>query len=139
MYLIELSKIANNSRRWALSLGRIQRAVCMGLMQNVAANVRRLLAERGITGSEFARQVGVEPSVMSRWLNCKVTPLVQNIEKMAAILGVPVESLTQNPDTPKFQMSDREILEILDFLKKQGRDVYDLAEKISASRKPKKK
>ena len=111
----------------------------MGLMHNVSANIKRLLAERDMSASEFARLVGVDHAAMSRWLNCKAAPLVQNIDKMAKILGVPVEVLTQHPDAAHLPVSDQEVLQLVEVLRKQGRDVDALLKIISASRKPKKK
>jgi ribosome-binding protein aMBF1 (putative translation factor) len=54
----------------------------------------RRMVERGFTTSgELAREVGVSPSDVSRWINGRTQPSVPVLRKLAPILRVPVVEL----------------------------------------------
>jgi transcriptional regulator with XRE-family HTH domain len=132
MQFAKLLQTRHNPRRWALifSAKKAWKSP-MGLLQNIAANMRRLMAERGMSGAALADKIGVDHTVVSRWLNCKASPRLQNIEKMAKVFGVPVETLTQQPEAPTLSFDSDEIDELLALLRKQGRDVETLFKKLS--------
>jgi len=67
------------------------------LADNIMSNVRRRIDRMGIQDQEFARRVGVTPQVVSRWLNRKSNPGLNNVDKIAAVLGVSVETLARDP------------------------------------------
>lgn len=138
MQLAKLLQTGQNPPRWALFSVKAWKP-SMGLLQNIAANMRRLLDERGMTGVSLAEQIGVDHTVVSRWLNCKASPRLKNIEKMAKVFGVPAEHLTQRPETPIVSFDNDEIVELLELLRKQGRDVEAIGKRLKQLSARKKK
>jgi len=51
----------------------------------------KLRKERGLTHADVARAAGVLPSVFSEWKKGKSTPKYDKLQKIASVLGVPVE------------------------------------------------
>lgn len=52
--------------------------------------LRELLKQKKLSSIEFSRQMGVSKSTVSYWLNGKVFPGEETIQKIADTLGVPV-------------------------------------------------
>lgn len=55
--------------------------------------INALLAEKGMTGAELSRLLGVTNSVYSQWNKRKTTPKMSRMPKIAEILGVSVADL----------------------------------------------
>lgn len=59
----------------------------------VAAEINRLLTERGWSGRELARQAGIPPATVTRKLADLTAFDVDDLAKIAAALGVPLRDL----------------------------------------------
>lgn len=64
--------------------------------QEFARRVYRLMIERGWRQSELARQAGLSRDCVSTYTRGKSLPTSQNLEKLAAALGVNAEDLLPN-------------------------------------------
>lgn len=75
-----------------------------------------ILKERGMTGAELSRQIGVSTAVYSQWNKKKTKPSNKNVAKVAEVLGVPVSELTgeeqkeKPPDTGELSEADMRVL-----------------------------
>ena len=67
--------------------------------EHFAENVRRFMAERGMTQEELASKVGVSQSAVSNMLSRKSRPQSKTVSRFANALGVPAESLL-SADSP---------------------------------------
>lgn len=56
-------------------------------------NLRRIRKEKKITQKQLAEKIGVQPSAISKYETGKVSPTVEQLEKIAEVLEVPVMSL----------------------------------------------
>lgn len=59
----------------------------------VIMRLKEIVKEKGISGSELARKMGVSPAYINQALQGKVNLSVAKCEEFARILGVPVASL----------------------------------------------
>ena len=73
----------------------------MKLRQNLAANIRRLRAERGLSQDDFAALVDVHRTYINHLEGAKRSPTIDVIEKMAERLDVSFIDLLGEP--PKKQ------------------------------------
>lgn len=79
------------------ALSSRERLVPVGLRENFAANLKRLLRERNMTQRSFAGLIGSNEAVVSRWLKLKNYPDPDLLERVAAALGVEYTELVKNP------------------------------------------
>ena len=56
-------------------------------------NLRRIRKEKKITQKQLAEKIGVQPSAISKYETGKVSPTIEQLEKIAEVLEVPVMSL----------------------------------------------
>lgn len=63
------------------------------ILNNLAANVERLIADRGWSRRELARRVGENPVTINRLCNGENMPGTGVSLRVAAVLGVPLEQL----------------------------------------------
>lgn len=54
-----------------------------------------ILKERGMTGADLSREIGVSTAVYSQWNKKKTRPSNKNLLKVAEALGVPISELTE--------------------------------------------
>ena len=73
----------------------------MKLRQNLAANLRRLRAERGLSQDDFAALVDVHRTYINHLEGAKRSPTIDVIEKMMKRLAVSITDLLGEP--PKKQ------------------------------------
>jgi transcriptional regulator with XRE-family HTH domain len=73
----------------------------MNLRRNLAANLRRLRAERGLSQDDFAALVDVHRTYINHLEGAKRSPTIDVIEKMAERLDVSFIDLLGEP--PKKQ------------------------------------
>jgi transcriptional regulator with XRE-family HTH domain len=85
----------------------------MALADNIMANARRRIAEIGLRDQDVARRVGVTPQVMSRWLNRKADPSLENVDKLAKALEMTVEDLARDPEESVIPLPGRDVDSIL--------------------------
>lgn len=69
----------------------------MKLRRNLATNVRRIRAERGLSQDEFAAQVDLHRTYINHIEGERRSPTIDVIEKMADRLGVPFTDLLGVP------------------------------------------
>jgi transcriptional regulator with XRE-family HTH domain len=119
----------NDCGKWLVSVN----FAWMKLAERIAANVRPLIAKRGWSEREFADKVGVERTVLSRWLNARSAPSLANVDKMADALGVSVETLTKDPEAVAVELHHDEISSFIDMLASAGHDVEKLAKSLKDS------
>jgi transcriptional regulator with XRE-family HTH domain len=65
--------------------------------QRFAATVKQLMAERGWSASELARQAGLGTDNISRYLSAKYVPGAKHLAKMAEAFGVQPAELYGSP------------------------------------------
>ena len=56
-------------------------------MENIN-RIKVVLVEQGRTGKWLARQLGKDPSTVSKWCTNVIQPSLDNLEKIAKLLGV---------------------------------------------------
>lgn len=61
-----------------------------------AANLRRLLNERGMNARQLARRLAISPQSISQWLHLQTTPTGWRLKHVAEILKVSVATLTND-------------------------------------------
>ena len=62
-----------------------------------AANLSRLLAQRGISQAELVRALGFRQATVSDWMKGKKYPRVEKLQLLSGYLGVPKAALTEPP------------------------------------------
>lgn len=63
----------------------------MSIKTEVMENMNRIkvvLVEQGRTGKWLAKQLGKDPSTVSKWCTNVIQPSLENIDKIAKLLGV---------------------------------------------------
>lgn len=65
------------------------------LVENIAANLRRLRKLKNLTQKEIALSVGVPQGQYSRIENAKVEPTLSTLDKLAEALDVPLAELVR--------------------------------------------
>lgn len=65
----------------------------------------------GLSQTEIARKVGVDPSTVSRWEAGETTPQPACFPKLAEIFGMTAEEVTHLFDAPAESKPDRQSLE----------------------------
>lgn len=65
--------------------------------QNIAANLARLLSERGMSQRQLAVATGDSPMRISLYVNGKTQPVAAALSRIAEALGVSMESLLSDP------------------------------------------
>ena len=59
----------------------------------IASNLKRKIADKGITRKEICEKSGISPGTLSAWLNCRHTPEDGSLYVMANVLECRVEEL----------------------------------------------
>lgn len=54
----------------------------------LSQNLKRLIALKGVSQAEFARNIGMNPATVTRWMNHSAYPSPENIEKISDYFGV---------------------------------------------------
>lgn len=70
-----------------------------------ANNLRRILAEKGMTAAELARALGVSKAAVSDWLKGKSLPRIDKVDKICIILNCKRSDFTEEP-TPLEEKQD---------------------------------
>lgn len=91
--------------------------------------INAFLAQKGMTGADLSRAIGVSNSIYSQWNKKKSRPSNKTLNNIAEALGVPVESLlsddelppeTKKAPVPEDEGLDREMMEQLRALDSEG-------------------
>lgn len=59
--------------------------------------IKRALADRGLSNKQLAERAGISESMASRVINGSRTPRLPLALKIARVLRVPISALAQNP------------------------------------------
>ena len=62
--------------------------------------INAFLAQKGMTGADLSRAIGVSNSIYSQWNKKKSRPSNKTLNNIAEALGVPVESLLSDDELP---------------------------------------
>ena len=85
------------------------------------ADIRK---RKGMTQAELAEKLGIQQSSINRWENDHVKPRVATLEKIAAILKVPIHELLLGKEgvASSLNINDLELVELLEELPKLDED-----------------
>lgn len=75
-----------------------RRGLLATLRQNFASNAKRLIRENGLSQREFAKKMGVDEGLVSKWLNQVHFPDDRYLDKTITVLGCTYEELFRDPD-----------------------------------------
>lgn len=67
--------------------------------RNIAANLTRILEERGMSQRALAAATGDSPMRISHYVNGKTQPVASALSRIAEALGVTMESLVSSIET----------------------------------------
>jgi len=74
-------------------------------------NLTKLLAKFEINQKQLAREIGISEMSISNWLNGRSYPNTPSLIKIADYFGVALDGLTQQSDTPDYELQS--ILSVL--------------------------
>lgn len=69
--------------------------------QTFAANLKRLIEEKGTNASRLANYLGVNRSTVSLWLSAQKAPRLDKVDKICQYFGCNRSELLDSPDSPK--------------------------------------
>ena len=72
--------------------------LCFQNRLNMILHLKELMKAKGVSSIALAEQINVSKATVSYWLNGKVFPAPDAIEKIAVALGVPVWQLFASPE-----------------------------------------
>jgi transcriptional regulator with XRE-family HTH domain len=84
-----------------------------GVMSDVAAAVRRLRHDRGLSADQLAARAGVSKGALVALENAAANPNLATLVRLADALGVPVSALVEQQDGRRVQVSDAAAIEPL--------------------------
>ena len=61
--------------------------------ETFATNLRKAMEEADMTQKELAAEVGINPTILSKYMNARIYPGGQMLVKLAVALGKTVEEL----------------------------------------------
>ena len=64
----------------------------------LAANIQRLRLQKGISQEKLAEMAGFHRTYMSQVERCIANPTLDNVQKIAVALAVPIASLLEPPN-----------------------------------------
>lgn len=81
-------------------------AAAPGVMSDVAATVRRLRHDRGLSADQLAARAGVSKGALVALENAAANPNLATLVRLADALGVSVSALVEQQDARRVQVSD---------------------------------
>jgi transcriptional regulator with XRE-family HTH domain len=84
-----------------------------GVMSAVAATVRRLRRDRGLSADQLAARAGISKGALVALENAAANPNLATLVRLADALGVPVSALVEQQDGRRVQVSDAAAIEPL--------------------------
>lgn len=79
----------------------------------LAANLQKLLDQKGWSQAELARKLSVNPSQVTNWLKCKTFPRDSQIDALARLFKVPVMRFFADPSDDRSMMTPEAAIEVL--------------------------
>lgn len=64
--------------------------------------LKEILAQRGITLTDFAQSAGMSQSNLSNYINGKISPTLETVKKIATFLDIDVVELFRDEDDIEF-------------------------------------
>lgn len=71
----------------------------------IAKNLKRILLEKGKTQTEVARDLNINKSTLSCWMNGTRIPKMESIDMLCAYLGCKRSDIMEDPDVPRETIS----------------------------------
>ena len=74
----------------------------------VAANIKRLMRQKGVIASDVCRALEIPNATLSDWTNAKTYPRISHLEKLAAYFGVSKAEIVElhiDPDDPLLEFA----------------------------------
>lgn len=66
--------------------------------------IKEILKEKGITGTELAKQLGVTQGAFSQYISANGNPSLKTLQKIATALNVPIQELFNPPTENKITL-----------------------------------
>lgn len=90
------------------------------------AKINRFLAERGMSGAQLEKAIGVSHSVYSQWNTRRTKPSSKSLKKISEVLGVSVFDLQEDQEEVTAAFHDAELTqEEEDELWRKAREFYN--------------
>ncbi len=61
--------------------------------EEISVRVRGCMKEKGVTAYRVAKDTGIDPANVTRWVRGMATPTIGHLKKLAEYFGVPFEYL----------------------------------------------
>ena len=75
------------------------------VQKRIAANLRSLRSENGITQMQLAEYMGVSQGAVSKWMRAIVMPDLKSIVGLAELFGVTVSEIVGDVKSDKYENS----------------------------------
>lgn len=94
----------------------------LGIRENFATNLAKLLKQKGISQAKLAEEVGLTQGSISGWITLRDWPAPENVDKVVSALGVEPSMLFADPvDKLAMPKAEDELIEaIRNAVKKAG-------------------
>lgn len=70
----------------------------LGIRENFATNLAKLLKKKGISQAKLAEEIGLTQGSISGWITLRDWPAPENVDKVVSVLGVQPSELFADPD-----------------------------------------
>lgn len=70
----------------------------MTLKNTFQINFERIMKQRGMTGYQLAKEIGVPRTSVYRWISGESLPVAESYEKLCQFLNIPFDALYKNPN-----------------------------------------
>lgn len=108
----------------------------LGNRETMAINIKRFMEEKGVNSSDVCKALGFKQNTFSNWINAKIYPRIDKIEKMANYFGVTKadlveEHLTALDGNCTVQLTPEEHRLIIEFRKASEMDQQTIRRMLS--------
>lgn len=108
----------------------------LGNRETMAINIKRFMEEKGVNSSDVCKALGFKQNTFSNWINAKIYPRIDKIEKMANYFGVTKadlveEHLTALDGNSTVQLTPEEHRLIIEFRKASEMDQQTIRRMLS--------
>ena len=80
----------------------------------IARNIKRRMEIKGVNSADVCRALGFKQNTFSNWINAKIYPRIDKIEKMANYFGISKADLVE-PYPTIITANDRQTAKILEY------------------------
>ena len=108
----------------------------LGNRETMAINIKRFMEEKGVNSSDVCKALGFKQNTFSNWINAKIYPRIDKIEKMANYFGVTKADLVEEHQTAldgnsTVQLTPEEHRLIIEFRKASEMDQQTIRRMLS--------